>query len=365
MDLLFYISGHGLGHATRQIALMQELRAGVPGLRLHVRTCVPHGVLAQDVSGELVYGRAQIDTGVVERDLFHQEPLITLQQYARLHENRTSILEEEAAYVRAHGIDVIVCDIPAPAAETGRRCGVPVVAVSNFGWDFIYTPFVEEHPEYRWVLNSLQDDYQQTTLLLRLPFHEEMPAFPRKRDIPLLVRAPHEGSRVRQELGLDQENGRPVVLVGGRMFDFEALRKSDLLASGAFMILVLGNPGGELGLQARVLGPEWGARFLELLSLCDVMIAKLGYGIVSDCIAAGTALVYPPRFGFPEYEILERDMPGKLSSQRIEMTAFRNGEWREAVDRALAGRGAVNPPPLDGAQVAAAAIQEIAAHAHV
>lgn len=360
MNALFYISGHGLGHATRQIALMQALRAEHPDARIHVRTCVPRSILGCEVPGELALSRAQIDTGVAERDLFHQDGLATLQQYARLHAHRDTILAEEVNYVRTHGIDGIVCDIPPLAAAIGRRSGIPVVAVSNFGWDSIYAPYVEEHPEYAWLLDALQEDYRLTTLLLRLPFHEEMAAFPRKRDIPLLVRAPQDGCGALRELGLDPERARPIVLIGGRMFDFEALRASDLLASGAYTVLVLGDPGIDLGKDVRVLGPEWGARFLELIGLSDLMIAKLGYGIVSDCIASGTALVYPPRFGFPEYEILEREMPGMLSAQRIELGAFQRGEWKEAADRALAGRHGVKPPALDGARVAVAALREIA-----
>lgn len=356
LEILFYVSGHGLGHATRQVALLQAVRERLPEAVLHLRTMVPEGVF-REVAGPVVHTAARIDTGVVERDLFHQDPRATLAAYAELHGQRERLLEAETAYVRSHGIRLIACDIPALAAEVGQRCGVPVLAVSNFGWDGIYTPYVEEHPAYRWVLDAIREDYQHTTLLLRLPFCVEMDAFPHRRDVPLLVRKPPaRAEQTLRELELPAEREQPLVLVGGRMFPYEALRASDLIAAGDCIVLVLGGSVGDLGPHVRQLGPEWTSRFLDLLEVSHVLISKIGYGTVADCIACRTALVYPPRYGFVEVPLLEAGTPGVLPMERVPHDDFLAGRWKANVDRALARSGEFGPCTLDGAGEGAAVI---------
>ena len=61
------------------------------------------------------------------------------------------------------------------------------------------------------------------------------------------------------------------------------------------------------------------------------MISKVGYGIVSDCIANGVALLYPPRSGFREDEITLAVAPGYVRMRRMSIEDFRAGRWRSHV----------------------------------
>lgn len=53
----------------------------------------------------------------------------------------------------------------------------------------------------------------------------------------------------------------------------------------------------------RALSPT--AYVPDLISAADAVLGKLGYGFVSECITAGTALVYVPRVDWPEEQYLE------------------------------------------------------------
>jgi len=43
----------------------------------------------------------------------------------------------------------------------------------------------------------------------------------------------------------------------------------------------------------------------DLVHAADVVLGKIGYGFVSECISAGTPLVYVPRLHWPEEQYLE------------------------------------------------------------
>jgi L-arabinokinase len=64
-------------------------------------------------------------------------------------------------------------------------------------------------------------------------------------------------------------------------------------------------------LQAR------GIRYADLVAAADVVISKPGYGIVSECIANGTALLFTRRGHFIEQEVFVREMPHVLRTREI------------------------------------------------
>lgn len=43
----------------------------------------------------------------------------------------------------------------------------------------------------------------------------------------------------------------------------------------------------------------------DLVHAADVVLGKIGYGFVSECISTGTPLVYVPRQHWPEEQYLE------------------------------------------------------------
>jgi L-arabinokinase len=95
-----------------------------------------------------------------------------------------------------------------------------------------------------------------------------------------------------------------------------------------------------------------GLRYLDVIGAADVVLTKPGYGIVTDCIAAGTRLIYTDRGDFPEYPILVAEMARHLPCAHVSHAQVRTGLLEEALDAVL---GAPFPPSprLDGAEVAA------------
>src|SRR5204863_3415572 len=94
------------------------------------------------------------------------------------------------------------------------------IALANFSWDWIYEPFVDAHPERRPLLTHLRAQYAQSTLLLRLPFHDGLTAFPTVEEIPLIARrSTADRVETRRRLGLPLD--LPIVLFsfGGHASD--------------------------------------------------------------------------------------------------------------------------------------------------
>ena len=91
----------------------------------------------------------------------------------------------------------------------------------------------------------------------------------------------------------------------------------------------------------------------------DVVVTKPGYGIIADCVANGTAMLYTSRGRFVEYDVMVEQMPRYLRCHYLALEPFETGVWSQAL-RVL--METASPPARwrsDGAQVAAGMIAEL------
>ena len=96
-----------------------------------------------------------------------------------------------------------------------------------------------------------------------------------------------------------------------------------------------------------------GFRYEDLVAAVDVVATKPGFGIIAECIAAGTAMLYTSRGAFREYDTLVNVLPRFVRSRFISQDELFAGR----ILGALTGLLAQSPPPetmaTDGAVAAA------------
>jgi L-arabinokinase len=96
-----------------------------------------------------------------------------------------------------------------------------------------------------------------------------------------------------------------------------------------------------------------GFRYEDLVRAVDVVITKPGYGIISECIANDTALLYTSRGDFREYPVLVEAMPKYVRCAFIDHDDLFAGHWAPHLDRLLAQPSPPERPATNGAEVAA------------
>src|SRR5262249_30259907 len=103
-----------------------------------------------------------------------------------------------------------------------------------------------------------------------------------------------------------------------------------------------------------------GVRYEDLLGACDAVMTKPGYGIVADCIANATRIVYTARGRFAEYEVLVAAIEAHLPNAFIGNPDLHAGRWHAALEAVLAQPGREPGMRIDGAQQVAAALADVA-----
>lgn len=351
--IVTYVSGHGFGHATRMSAVLRELRALRPGIPIEVVTSAPELLFRDEVPGGVRYRQVECDVGVAQRGPLAIHEGETERRALEFEAGFAELAAREAACLDGLGARLVVGDVPPLAFAAARRSGVPSVAVANFSWDWIYGHLASRAPGLQKAAESAAAAYREADVLLRLPFTCEMPAFRRAEDVPMVARHPRVGrlvARERLELG-----GGPVVLL---LFGGFGLPGFDVrsLADVHEYEFVTTHTEGELAADVRKLSfsalTALGLTFPDLLAAVDVIVAKPGYGTVSEAIAAGCRLVYTERGDFPEYPIMVAEMGRYLPCEHISNADLMAGRLGPAIGRVLSQPERARPR-IDGARVVA------------
>lgn len=353
--IVYYVSGHGYGHSIRSSEIMAQLLGLMPDCRIHVRTSAPGWLFAGLPSGSVEVTSVELDTGVAEENAaLAINPGATVDRAEAFLRESGSLVSSEIAFTRQSGASLIVTDIPYLAGNVAAAAGVPAVAVCNFTWDWIYEPYCQRSGSSSDLPARIRDGYGRIQTCLRLPFSHDFPVFPETVDVPLVAR---RTIRARDEIlslaGLDARDTRPRVLMGMRhSFSRNALL-SVARRCGDFVFVVpepvTGVPCENV--RAAPIGGKLG--FVDLLSLCDIVVCKLGYGILADGISCRTAVLFPPRKDFREDAILYPEANRWARTLEIPQHDFDGGNWNPYLRKLIAMPLPKEEPRLDGGRVCA------------
>jgi L-arabinokinase len=89
------------------------------------------------------------------------------------------------------------------------------------------------------------------------------------------------------------------------------------------------------------------------------VISKPGYGIVSECVANATPLLYTSRGRFAEYDVFVAEMPNVLRCRHLAQADLLAGRWGDAVRALLVQSPPPERPRTDGADIAAREILDL------
>ncbi|MGE3840256.1 MAG: hypothetical protein AB7I50_01590 [Vicinamibacterales bacterium] len=362
--VLFYVSGHGFGHASRTIEVINALAALRPDLALALRTGASRWLCELTLTAPVAISTVTTDIGVVQIDALRPDVEATLERARAFYAEREALVEREAQAIDAAGASLVVSDVPPVAFAAAERAGVPSIAISNFTWDWIYADY-ERALELSAEVSSLCRDWQsRADEGWRLPMHGGFEGIHSLRDLPLVARrSRHPRAAVRKRLGWPDD--RPVVLTSFGGVGMKQLPLERAAADGRLLVVGCAEPvsetagaplctiaGGVALLNERRLYTD-GLRYEDVVAAVDVVVTKPGYGIIAECAANGAALLYTSRGRFAEYDVLVSQMPRWLRTRFIEQDALFAGDWSAEVEALLTQPPAPEQPRVDGADTAA------------
>lgn len=355
--LRYYISGHGLGHASRSCRIISALAARHPAVRCEVVSDAAPWFLAGNLPPGVAVTFSTLDVGVRQLDSLVMCPEATIQACRQLQAQASGLIAAEADRLRRDGAALVVTDVAALPCAAAAAAGIPAVILSNFTWDWIYAEFLDAYPELATIIPWQRDCYRQAHLALRLPFHGPMPPQLEVVDLPLVTRhSTTPAETVRSHLGLAANQRLALLSFGGFGLQAAPLEGLAQLTGWVFLaepVLADGHP------QLRPL-PS-GVAYPDLVNAADAVITKPGYGIVAECLAHNTPVIYTSRGNFREEALLVAGLQRYGRAVAIDNEQLRRGDFKQALERLLMLPQPAEALATNGAEVAASHLARLLA----
>jgi hypothetical protein len=323
MKIALYASNHGFGHATRVSALASSLID--LGAYVYICTDRPR-FLFNDLRSEYwEFKKAQIDRGVVHKENLLSDIDATKSALLKLIENREELVGRETLFLRENQIDLVIADIPFLIAEACLYAEVPVFAVSNFDWYFIYEELFRDDPDMLPVLNTIWGLYHRMnrSYLLDLGSSESVPGFKNPKSGGLIARRRKEYTDIHTRFSIGKSEKILLMMFGGEgILDIPIDKICE-----AWEGTVLSPYSGYTASNLKCVSAD--EDFLSIMHYADLVLCKPGYSTFAEVLSQGKSMVYIPRQNYPEERVLiegVKDYPGAIM---VEQFPEEVGEIRE------------------------------------
>ena len=354
-SILYYITGHGYGHAVRSSQVIGSLKRISPDLQIHVRTTAPEWLFLD----RAFQSRQAIDVGILQKDSLDMDLEETLRACHSLHDSVSRLIEQEASFIKEHKIHLILGDIPPLCFEIAMRASVDSVAIANFTWSEIYRVYIKNYPGFLSLIEEMETFYRNATLALTLPYPCGMDVFPRQETIPWIARTSSLTKAEAREVFRLPRSATIVLLSFGGL-GLERLPWSTLKLLDDFFFVTTGETKQETT-NLRVL-PEAQRNYEDLVRAVDVAVTKPGYGIVADVISHQVRTLYTERGEFAEYPYLTQALDECATAEFIPQDELLSGNLAPYLTRLLNKKERWPTVSLNGAEAAAARILRLIDH---
>ena len=354
--IAYYITHHGYGHGVRSADIIRAINRLYPEVDVHIITGLPEPFLRNRINADKISIRVRdFDIGMVQLDSIRVDVTATLDRALAFYDMQKRLLAEETAFLLKTKIDMVVADIPSLPLEAAARAEIPRVAVGNFSWDWIYSGFLADDRRWTPIIEMFRGQYARADLLLRLPFHDEMTAFSKKEDIPL-VACPGKPCRdmIARLTGCDSRKKWVMLSFTTLDLNDKALARIERMEDCEFLTV--------LPLHWRRRNIHAVAReqvsFSDVIASVDVVISKPGFGIVSDCVVNHKPLIYADRTNFLEYPVLEASIRKYLKNVHIFAEDLYRGDLESSLRAVETAADPAESLPAGGDEIAAHRIRE-------
>lgn len=323
LKIAIYISNHGFGHASRAAALAEELIRF--GIYCYIRTDRPAFIFDKLDPHYYEVGETAVDFGVKHTINLVPQLDETKEQLLRLMNRRPEIVEREVLFLREKQIDLVIADIPFIITEACKYAKVPVFAISNFDWVFIYQNLFKEDRDLRPLINCIYGLYQLVDHAIRLPFSsvKSMIAFPKAEKMGLLARKKSSYNDFRARQGIDPKEKILLCMFGGEGVPEFNL---DQLCPAFEGRVISTNPEVKSSNHITVKRDD---DFLDLIHAADVILTKPGYSTFAEVVQFGKFILYFERENYPEEQVLVAGLKNYYPKQQVQAVNLKQRQWKE------------------------------------
>ncbi|MHB2155784.1 glycosyltransferase family protein [Calditrichota bacterium GD2] len=350
INLAFFVTSHGYGHAARACAIMQTFLQKFADIHFLIFSETPEWFFEDSLSrGSFTYFNFFTDVGLAQRSPFEEDIPQTLELLKKHFPFKPQKINDLARLLKRFQVKLILNDIPALGILAGKEAGIPTVLIENFTWDWIYGHYRGQFPELLPFIDYLASIYQSVDVHFKArPF-----VVNDKRAIetaPIARPARKSASATRQALQLNAD--KPVVLISTGGIVTRHRFVSEIKKIKDFYFIVPHDVAKMERDDNLVVLPHHSPFYHpDLVAASDVVVCKAGYSTVAEVYLHQKKIVLVNRPFFPESAIIESFVKKNLAGVAITPQTFNEGRWTHYLNEVLQKKEAPRDKVTSGAEV--------------
>lgn len=322
LGIAAFVSPHGFGHAARSSAVLAAAHRAA-GTHAHVFTTAPPWFFEESLES-FTYHPTIVDVGFRQTSALVFDTRKTVDALRELVPFDASAIQVLADEVLEAGCRVVLCDIAPMGVAVAEAAGLPSVLVENFSWPWLYDPLVGRVPELVEIGAELDRWSARATVHV-----QARPVCARQPELELVDPVSREvrlgRDETRRRLGIALDAPLVVVTMGGYGEEMPFIDR--LRSRTGFHFLVTGALEAEAVGNLHLFDNNTALFMPDVLRAADAVVAKLGYGTVSEVWREGLPFAWVTRADSREMSSLEAFAEDELSGWLVPPEHFRSGDW--------------------------------------
>ncbi|AOP33479.1 sugar kinase [Leptospira tipperaryensis] len=354
MKITYYVSSHGFGHISRSMEIILYLLRSFPDLEIDLVTTREEFLktLSLGESDSLYLKRLttrkkSMDVGMVQKDSLSIDIKGTEQAIEEFDSQKSYLQISEIESCLDFETELIISDSASLPFNVADKLKIPSLFIGNFTWDFIYGGYQKESPLFSQTASVLFEEYYLATFGLLLPFSCPAASLAEQKNIGLVGRRPNlDKTNAKEFFKLPNDKINLLFSFGayGVKTEHFEWKKFD---SDRYRIVISGGTDFDLSLipekQREGILSFTNVHYPDLLTACDFVITKPGYGILSESVYAKTPLLYTDRGNFPEVPYLHQALKEEIPSAYLSNEELFSFQFEKSIGSAKAWKGKVSP----------------------
>ncbi len=320
--LVYYVSGHGFGHISRSSVIWDKF------VNNNFDVCVvtEREAFFAEKPKNINFRKQQIDIGVYQKSSLEIDLNKTKYAIQNFQTKVKDILQIESKFLLEYKPDIILSDSSSLIFPLAKKLKIPAYFIGNFTWDFIYENYAEYDVFFLEYAKLLSQEYFQAQLGFILPLDCPISSLKKQIKVGFVGRKPTiTKEEIRKQLGFTYEKKYFLFSFGAYGLDVDLFNYNSL--SNKYQIVI---SRIENFTHPKIYRKD-DIYYPNIVTACDYVVTKPGYGIVSECYFAKTPIIYTDRGDFAEYPHLVKKMQEYLPAEYIEQNKLYDFNFQNAI----------------------------------
>lgn len=360
MNIAYFISSHGFGHAARSCAVIRRLLR--VGHKVFIYTNTPEWFFKNSLP-DLVYEYIsyRTDVGLIQKNPFEEDLQRTIQAIKEIFPPNGKNFENLIDGLKKQDVDLVFSDISPLGILAAQAIQRDSILIENFTWDWIYNAYLPKNPDLSKWIEYFKDIFQRVTYhFVTIPYCQASTSSMVIEPISRKARTSRQV--VRDQLGILSDERMVLMTMGGIPIDFNSAMFGEIDPRLKIVFPVGNLTRSKIIKNIHLLPHNHNYFHPDLVQAADLVIAKVGYSTISEAYHAGKPLLYLPRATFPESQKLEQFIQTSLQGAVITEDELYSGLWQDKATPLLAVKNKLTHNKINGADQVFDFIQKMNFH---